>query len=216
MILCMVGAFIPWSANLQKIMEDQEQGRSRLIVSNMEKTGALPGEKDRLIRELQEELFEKEGEGWFRIVSGSMRPLIDVGDRVLAKRVGLSDVKARDIVVLRNREVLVTHRVLKIFEKDGTTVIFQKGDSGSYASLVAAECVTGKVVAIEKDGRILRLDRGRIRVVNTLLGLRNSLFYQFDVKIRIVKQWLRDKPGFPYLRRVYRILRKPFTFLKQA
>lgn len=179
----MLGAFIPWYANCQEIMEDQEQGESRLIISNSEKTGALPGEKVRLIRELQKELFKKEGEGWFRIVSGSMRPLIDIGDRILAKRVGLSEVKARDIVVFSNNDVLVTHRVLKIFEK---------------------------------DGRILRLDHGRIRVANILLGLRNSLFYQFNVKILMVKQWLRDKPGFPYLRRVYRILRKPFTFLKQT
>ena len=29
----------------------------------------------------------------------------------------------------------------KIFERDGTTVIFQKGDSGAYASMIAAECV---------------------------------------------------------------------------
>ena len=43
--------------------------------------------KAELISEMQEELFLKQGQGWFRIVSGSMQPLIDVHDRVLAKRV---------------------------------------------------------------------------------------------------------------------------------
>ena len=37
-----------------------------------------------LIKEMQTELFQKQGEGWFRVVSGSMRPLIDVDDRIFA------------------------------------------------------------------------------------------------------------------------------------
>ncbi len=50
-----------------------------------------------LIREMQAEIFQKQGEGWFRIVSGSMRPLIDVGDRIFAKRVSAVEIKPRDI-----------------------------------------------------------------------------------------------------------------------
>ena len=41
----------------------------------------------RLISDLQRQLFENEGKGWFRIISGSMRPLIEVHDRILAEYV---------------------------------------------------------------------------------------------------------------------------------
>ena len=44
-------------------------------------------DREQLIKEMQEELFLKQDKGWFRILSGSMRPLMDIDDRVLAKRV---------------------------------------------------------------------------------------------------------------------------------
>ena len=58
----------------------------------------------RLIKEMQTELFKKQGEGWFRIVSGSMRPLIDVGDRILARHVSTAEIKPRDIILFNTPE----------------------------------------------------------------------------------------------------------------
>jgi len=173
-------------------------------------------EKDKVIIEMQAEVFEKHGEGWFRIISGSMRPLIEVQDRILAKRVAPSEVQPGDIILFKNSDVLVTHRVIRIFKRNGKTMILQKGDAGGSAGTIAPESVLGKIVAIEKKGRLLRLDRGYVRFLNGFLGFKNCYWYRLNVKISVIKGPLRNKPGFRYLRIVYRILRKPFAFLNQA
>jgi len=89
-----------------------------------------------LIREMQEELFRKNGHGWYRVVSGSMRPLIDVDDRIFTKGVSAAEIKPADIILFKTAEALVTHRVLKIARQNGRTGILQKGDAGAYSSTI--------------------------------------------------------------------------------
>jgi signal peptidase I len=86
--------------------------------------------REHLIREMQEELFQKQGQGWFRIMSGSMRPLIDIDDKVLAKLVDPEEVKPGDIILFKNTDALVTHRVVKVIRHNGKTMILQRGDAG--------------------------------------------------------------------------------------
>ena len=163
--------------------------------------------REHLVRDMQEELFLKQGQGWFRIMSGSMRPLIDIDDRVLARPVDPEEVKPGDIIVFKNTDALVTHRVLKILRQNGKISILQKGDASVSASIIAPDSIMGKVVAIEKKGRLMTLCKGRIGLLNALLGLKNRYLYPLDGEIRMVKEWLRDKPGFRYMRAVYRIIK---------
>ncbi len=169
----------------------------------------------RLIREMQTELFQKQGQGWFRIVSGSMRPLIDVEDRIFAKGVSATGIKPGDIILFKTAEAQVTHRVVKIARQNGRTAILQKGDAGAYSSTIPLGSVMGRVTAIEKNGRILSLEKGRIRLLNTVLGIKNCRLYRFDKKMSLAKGWLRNKPGFRYLRAVYRMFKMPFGILNQ-
>ncbi len=53
-------------------------------------------------------------------------------------------------------------------------------------------------------------------VLNSIFGYKNILTHKFDIKIRAIKNWLRDKPGFTYLRAVYRVFKKPFVLLNRA
>ena len=163
--------------------------------------------REHLIRDMQEELFKKQGQGWFRIVSGSMRPLMDIDDRVLARPVEREEVKPRDIILFRNSDALVTHRVVKIVRHNGKAMILQRGDAGGTPGTITPEAIVGKVVGIEKNGRFLRLDHGRLKFLNALLGLKNCYLYPLDEKIRSLKGWLRDKPGFRYMRAVYRVFK---------
>jgi hypothetical protein len=48
---------------------------------------------EEIIKDMLFELFEKEEKGWFRVISGSMMPLIDINDRVLVRKVSQSEVK---------------------------------------------------------------------------------------------------------------------------
>ncbi len=92
---------------------------------------------------MQTELFQKQGQGWFRIVSGSMRPLIDVEDRIFAKGVSATGIKPGDIILFKTAEAQVTHRVVKIARQNGRTAILQKGDAGAYSSTIPLESDIG-------------------------------------------------------------------------
>jgi signal peptidase I len=172
--------------------------------------------KTDLIREMQEELFKKQGEGWFRIISGSMRPLIDVHDRILARWVSPVEVQPADIILFKNRNVFITHRVITIYKQDGKIMILQKGDASAIASTILPESILGKVVAIEKRGRILKIDRGWVGRLNSLLGVKNCSAYRLDQNFYALKQRFRGKPGFRYVRSFYRLLKKPFVVLNRV
>jgi len=172
-------------------------------------------EKAHIIKELQDELFHTKGKGWFKIISGSMYPLIDINDKVLVKRIFPSEVRLGDIILFKNDDVLVMHRVIKIEERNGRMMILQKGDASNYASMITPEMILGKVKAIEKKGKILSLDSGRGKVINNFLGFKNTVLYRFDLKISVIKQWLRDKPGSVLLISLYRIIKKPYNLFNR-
>jgi signal peptidase I len=140
-------------------------------------------QKDRfsLMRELQEELFRRDGEGWFKVVSGSMYPLIGVNDRVLVKRLDIRELRAGDIILFKVDDKCIAHRIIRVLKRDGTPLFYQKGDANAYASLLSPESIMGKVTAVEKKGHILVLTSGRIRIINYLLAMENCIFSRFPI-----------------------------------
>ena len=176
----------------------------------------LVDSKAELISEMQEELFLKQGQGWFRIVSGSMQPLIDVHDRVLAQRINPADVQPGDIILFKNSMALVTHRVVKKYYTNGQLLFLQRGDRGGLAGMISAETVLGKIVALEKNKTVLRLDRGKGRIMDTFFGTKNRSGYRVSKKVAAVRERLRDKRGFQCMRLIYRAFKWPFYLLNRA
>ncbi len=111
-----------------------------------------------LLIELLYEALEKGGEPSVQIVSGSMQPLIQPGDRVIVKHADADQAKFGDIIVFRWQEALVTHRVISRLRIDERMFFLQKGDSNLSASPVPSQDVLAKVVAIGKAGKTFRLD----------------------------------------------------------
>ncbi|NCO67338.1 MAG: signal peptidase I [Nitrospirae bacterium CG_4_9_14_3_um_filter_41_27] len=173
-------------------------------------------EKTALIKEMQDELFHLNGKSWFRIISGSMQPLIDINDRVLVRKVAQSEVKLRDIILFKSDDVFVTHRVVGKFYNNGQLCFIQKGDRGGLALSVTAQNVLGKVIAVEKNGQFLELDRGWGKLINIFMGIRNFVSYKPGIRIDAVKKKLKDKPGYNCLRPFYRILKVPFVLLDRG
>jgi len=138
-------------------------------------------DKFSLMRELQEELFHREGEGWFKVISGSMYPLIRVNDRVLVKSLDIRELRAGDIILFKVDDKCIAHRIIRILNRDGNPLFYQKGDANKYASLLSPETVMGKVTAVEKNGHILGLKSGRIRIINYLLAMKNCNFFRFPI-----------------------------------
>jgi len=169
------------------------------------------GLKDKffLLRELQEELFYTAGEGWFRVVSGSMCPLINVNDRVLVKTLEIRELRAGDIVLFKVDDKCIAHRIIKVLKKDGKLLFYQKGDANKYASLLSPESVMGKVIAVEKKGHVLALTSGRIRIINHLLAMKNCNFFGFPVTHNDYEEIIKTDQHIHKLRCLYPLVKKP-------
>jgi len=83
------------------------------------------------------------------VISGSMRPTLDVGDVVIIAKVSADTVKPGDIIQFREAKGVTTvHRVVEIQESEGQRVFITQGDANSEpdANPVLAANVVGKVI----------------------------------------------------------------------
>ncbi len=86
------------------------------------------------------------------IVSGSMRPFLDVGDVVLLASVslgGVKDIHVGDVIgYVSETGDIVVHRVIKIVKEDGKIFFVTKGDANREPDrkLVTPEMIVGKYV----------------------------------------------------------------------
>ena len=102
------------------------------------------------------------GRSTFVVAGGSMEPTIPLGAAVIVEPVRPADLAVGDIVTLRSgpKHAVFTHRIIRIAELDGQTLIETKGDANGSAdpSLTPASGVVGRVaVAIPFAGFLVAL-----------------------------------------------------------
>jgi len=84
------------------------------------------------------------------IVSGSMLPVIKVGDVIIVQKVPPEQVQTGDIIQFKTENIRVAHRVIDIKEENKQRVLITKGDNNQSADTdpVLPEQVIGKVIGI--------------------------------------------------------------------
>jgi signal peptidase len=84
------------------------------------------------------------------IVSGSMLPVIQIGDVVIVKKIPAEQVQVGDIIQFKTENIRVAHRVIDIREENHQKVLITKGDNNQAVDSdpVLPEQVVGRVVAI--------------------------------------------------------------------
>ena len=116
---------------------------------------------------------------------GSMIPFILDGDVVRVSPAGNSEILVGDVVCYETSPGrLFLHRVIKRDRERFVT----KGDALDFTDLVSAGQVLGKVVAIERRGRVRRFDtaRWRNRVIAFLSPFLSGLL---PLAIRVRRLW---------------------------
>ncbi|MCK4244328.1 MAG: signal peptidase I, partial [Candidatus Omnitrophica bacterium] len=105
------------------------------------------------------------------IIGGSMSPLFRNGDFILFEPASLNDIVIGDIVVCQRGDRMVAHRLSKIYGENGKVLLLTKGDTfTSFDPPIPSEDFLGKVIAVEKNGKRLRLNCGFGRFVNLILA----------------------------------------------
>jgi len=112
------------------------------------------------VEELASELLSRGAPLRIKARGGSMIPFILDGDVVLVGPVGNSEILVGDVICYEiSLGRLFLHRVIK---RDGERFV-TKGDALDFSDLISPGQVLGKVVAIERRGRIRQLETARWR-----------------------------------------------------
>jgi hypothetical protein len=97
--------------------------------------------------------------------------------------------------------------------KSGTLQILQRGDAGGAPGIIPGENVIGRVMVIEKKGRLLNLNAGGTKILNRFLGLKNAYTLLQQKGKAVIRRLVGKQPGFQSLRFIYRGLKAPMRFL---
>jgi hypothetical protein len=126
----------------------------------------------------------------------SMTPFIRDGDVVEVQPIGASTIRCGDVVLYRNGgDHVIVHRVIRLDEEDGRTMLVTRGDALACADgPISRELVLGRVVALEREGRPIKVNTGLPRILGRLwIGLaplsQRLYFVLAALKTRV--RWLR-------------------------
>jgi signal peptidase I len=104
----------------------------------------------------------------FRAPGQSMSPTIRDGEAVLVAPVKVDEVRSGDILLYRcsERRSVIAHRVVGVEKgKNEARSFVLRGDASLTCDApVEASQIIGRVVAVERDGRMIRLQGYRARV----------------------------------------------------
>jgi signal peptidase I len=106
-----------------------------------------------------------------RVVSQSMAPFLKVGDMVLVEPMASDspafNVRRGDVIVVRRAGELITHRLVSM----GKETCLTKGDRNRFMDPpIAHQAILGKVIAVERNGRVRRLNDFPWVRLNRLFG----------------------------------------------
>jgi signal peptidase I len=108
---------------------------------------------------------------YLKVTSGSMAPLLQVGDEVGVQPVTLKQLRPGDIIIVSDRDQILTHRFINVRSSPSGPVIVTQGDRARVADQPWAEQqLLGRVVLRRRQRRVLWLDFGVGQRLNRVLA----------------------------------------------
>ncbi len=143
------------------------------------------------VEELGSQLLRRGGHLRIKARGGSMAPFIWDGDLVLVRPAGHSGILVGDVICYEAPPGrLVLHRVIKRDQERFVT----KGDALEFTDLIGPGQVLGKAVAVERHGRVRRLDTARWRN-RAIAFLSPFLPRVLSLAIRVRRIWKAARCG---------------------
>jgi len=121
---------------------------------------------------LRKKYIENTGIERFIYRGRSMNPLFVDGDVLTVKHCSFSCLCFADVIVYRKIENYIVHRFLySCTASDGRFYVVAKGDNSFSKDLpVLADLVIGKVVALQRGGKLIKLENVFLKIWLFLLG----------------------------------------------
>jgi signal peptidase I len=139
---------------------------------NISAMNRLDSKTQRILGEMWQEACEKGKNLSFQIASGSMSPLIEVGDVVKVSRAEPSQIRIGDIMAFQDGQNVVVHRLIGKSWSNRQLTLRHMGDASLFSGRIPAQNLIGRVTSIEKGGREIPLGSARPIIANRVLGWR--------------------------------------------
>lgn len=113
----------------------------------------------------------------FKMISGSMSPMIEVDDIVTVSHAEPPGIQVGDVIAFMENRNIVVHRVIDVDRGEGKYFFRHKGDAGVASGTFTGENIIGRVTVVEKQGREINLDSLRYKITGKILGWRLKTVY---------------------------------------
>lgn len=119
----------------------------------------------------------------------SMEPTIRDGAQVKVEPAETENIKIGDIIVF-DRDILVCHRVLGRFRKNGRAYFWEKGDNSNAVGYTSEDDIIGKAVYLIEEGKTKELDSYFNRKNMVLLRLLEAAMYPYIKTAALIKRYM--------------------------
>lgn len=93
----------------------------------------------------------REGEAlWFQVASGSMVPILNIGDKVWIEPARATDIHIGEVAAFETALGLVIHRIVQIEHRSSNLQLLELNDVNLSASWIIERAVVGKVTSIQR------------------------------------------------------------------
>ena len=112
---------------------------------------------------------------WIPISGCSMFPLLQEGDKVLVTH-NNNGIRNGDVIVFHLSEIVVIHRVLRIYGSKTKPIFLTKGDNTPrFDYPIGISKIVGRVIAIERGNRYMLLDTTKKRILSRFIVVLQTL-----------------------------------------
>lgn len=114
------------------------------------------------------------------IISNSMKPLLQLGDKIFIETVELDTLQLGDIVLIETSGELMTHRFWGVVQQNGQNFIITRGDRPlNFDMLWESTKLIGRIVARQRDSRLLSFQESAGKRLNQSL----AALAQWEIKL---------------------------------
>lgn len=144
-----------------------------------------------VIGELYREALRKGQPLWFRVSSGSMHPLLRIGEEVYIEPAPAGELQVGDIAAFETGAGLVIHRIVQRRSEGGGVQLVEMSDTQLLAGQVESGAAIGRVVAIGRGQRWIDLRRPLAQKCGRVTARIRYRFYTVRFRSRLTRVMLR-------------------------
>ncbi len=128
---------------------------------------------------------------WFRVVSGSMHPMLRIGEQVYIQPATADQLQVGEIAAFETDAGLVIHRIVQRRSENHSVQLLEMSDVHLRAGRVESGAVIGRVVAIRRGSRHIDLQRPIAQKCGCVTARARYRFYTIRFRNKLAQVILR-------------------------